>query len=274
MNSLDEQPLHEPADFTESLDEPSVRSSSLPIILLAVAGLALGGLGAWWWQRDEPAPAAPARVATDVPVAPAGEAARPLPALDQMDTLIRALFGALSTSPELLRWLASDDLIRQMANAIDRVSRGGTPARDFTVLAPKAVFNVSGPRRGRVVADAASYRRYDGLAAAVSSIDAQAAARAYITIRPRLDEAYRGLGRTEGTVDAAVNSAIAVLLETPRVSGPIWLVPGRGATYAYADPQLERLSPAQKQLLRMGPENVARVQAWLRDFAAALRAAG
>jgi len=36
------------------------------------------------------------------------------------------------------------------------------------------------------------------------------------------------------------------------------------------DPKLEELSPAQKNLLRMGPRNVARIQAKLRALLAAL----
>ena len=41
-------------------------------------------------------------------------------------------------------------------------------------------------------------------------------------------------------------------------------------TYHYADPRLEALQPAQKQLLRMGPENAERVQDQLRRLATAL----
>ena len=33
--------------------------------------------------------------------------------------------------------------------------------------------------------------------------------------------------------------------------------------YEYADPALEGLSPLQKQALRMGPENVTRLKAYL-----------
>jgi DUF3014 family protein len=40
--------------------------------------------------------------------------------------------------------------------------------------------------------------------------------------------------------------------------------------YAYVDDSLERLSPAQKQLLRMGPKNQATIQAKLREFTLAL----
>ena len=41
--------------------------------------------------------------------------------------------------------------------------------------------------------------------------------------------------------------------------------------YEFADPNLESLPDAQKQLLRMGPENQARVVAKLREIGAALR---
>jgi hypothetical protein len=41
----------------------------------------------------------------------------------------------------------------------------------------------------------------------------------------------------------------------------------------YADPALEALTPAQKQLLRTGPRNVRLVQAKLRELQAALAAA-
>jgi hypothetical protein len=44
----------------------------------------------------------------------------------------------------------------------------------------------------------------------------------------------------------------------------------RGIGYAYADPGLESLTAAQKQLLRMGPRNAHTVQSSLRAIAIAL----
>ena len=41
----------------------------------------------------------------------------------------------------------------------------------------------------------------------------------------------------------------------------------RGAGYGFADPRLERLTAAQKQLLRMGPANARLVQGSLRTIA-------
>ena len=54
-----------------------------------------------------------------------------------------------------------------------------------------------------------------------------------------------------------------MLIATPIPQGPMRVVEGRGATWAFADPALEALDPAQKHLLRMGPDNAARVIATL-----------
>ena len=42
-------------------------------------------------------------------------------------------------------------------------------------------------------------------------------------------------------------------------------------TYAYSDPKLESLSPAQKQLLRMGPRNGQAIRGKLQEIAALLK---
>ena len=270
MSELDDRTLlrtHEPGE------DPSVgpaKSSQRTMVVIAVLGLVLGGVGAWWWTRDRtPAPAPAAASGTEQTVAPPAEATRALPPLGQMDTFLRALLGGLSSSPEFARWLATNDLIRQMANGIDRVSRGFSPAGELAVVRPSGTFGVTGTGT-RMTIDPASYRRYDALASLVSSLDAATVVDAYRTIQPRLDEAYRGLGRSEGSVDNAIAVALQTLIDTPVVRDPIRLVPGTGATYAYADASLESLRPVQKQMLRMGPDNLTRVQERLRQIKQAL----
>jgi hypothetical protein len=225
-------------------------------ILLAVLG---GALARWWTLRSssEPAAAATATAATstDVPIAASGVT---LPPLDQMDPYLRALLGALSTRPELAAWLATDDLIHQMAFIIDRVSRGASPAPELGVLAPDTPFTTRRVGRARQI-DESSYGRYDGLADTLAGVDPAAVAAAYRTIQPRLNEAYVSLGRTGSSVDVAVQQALDVLIATPIPDGPISVIEGRGATWVFADPNLEALDPAQKHLLRMGPRSAARV---------------
>ena len=270
MNDLDDRPL-ERAPHDDTPGTATTRGNRSTIVVIALVGLLLGGLGAWWWARDRgPAATSPVSTAgTEDAISPTSPSAQPLPPLGQMDTFLRALLGALSSSPELARWLTTDDLIRQMANAIDRVSRGLSPATDVPVLQPVGMFETAG-RPGQITIAPDSYRRYDGLATVVTSMDARAVADTYRMIQPRLDEAYRGLGRTEGSVDTAIAVALDLLIDTPIVDDPIALVPGKGATYAYADPALEALRPMQKQLLRMGPRNVALMQVRLREIKAAI----
>ena len=73
-----------------------------------------------------------------------------------------------------------------------------------------------------------------------------------------------------GDVDRAARSALDILLKTPVVKDPIALVEGSGTGWAFADPKLEALESSQKQLLRMGPDNVNALLAWLRALQSSL----
>ena len=237
-------------------------------IVLAIAG---GAFARWWTMRGhDAAPAATPTATAPVAQSEVAPAAAPLPPLEAMDPFLRGLVGTLSSRPELARWLATDGLIQQMAVAIDRVSRGGSPAADLKVLAPGSPFKVEGRGFSRTI-DPGSYHRYDGIAETVASIDPAAAANVYRTIRPRLSEAYTSLGRTNTEVDVAVQQALDVLITTPMPTPPIRLSEGRGATWVFADPALESLDPAQKQLLRMGPENARRIIDMLKQLQQHLR---
>jgi hypothetical protein len=242
-----------------------------PIAIIAIALVVFLAGGAWWMSRRAPSSnATPQAVtSTEAPIDKPGPPPVDLPPLDQMDGFLRPLLSALSARPELARWLATDDLIRQLASAIDQASAGGSPARDFKVVAPSTGFTPAG-RGDRRVVDPASYRRYDGLVQTVTSIDASRVAQIYKTIRPRLNEAYRSMGHPEGNVDAAIEQTIDILLDTPVVKDPVALTVGSGAGWAYADEDLEDLAPTQKQLLRMGAVHADAVKVWLRALQQAL----
>ena len=130
---------------------------------------------------------------------------------------------------------------------------------------------VAAGRGARRTIDPKSYTRYDSLTATITSMDASKVAQIYKTIRPRLNEAYQKLGNPNGDVDRAARSALDILLKTPVVKDPIALVEAGGAGWAFADPKLEALESSQKQLLRMGPDNVDKLLAWLRAVQTALQ---
>ena len=257
------------------MNDPSTRAAqdAKPIAVIAVALAVVIGGGTWWWltrRGETPANTTPAAVtATEAPIDRPSAPPVDLPPLDQMDAFLRPLLQALSARPELVRWLATDDLLGQLAFAIDRASAGGSPARDFKMLAPVGPFAVSG-RGSRRTIDPNSYKRYDGLVLTVTSIDASRVAQIYKTIRPRLNEAYRRTGNPGGDVDRAVHQALDILLDTPVVNGPIAVVEGDGASWVYADARLENLEPSQKQLVRMGPAHADALLVWLRALKNAL----
>lgn len=247
-----------------------------PLKPVAIAGALLVLLiagGAWWMSRRSPPAinASPRAVtATEAPIEKVADApAAPLPPLTEMDAFLRPLLAALSSRPELARWLATDDLVRQLAMAIDQAAAGGSPARDFKVVAPQSPFTTAGRGPQRTI-DPASYRRYDGLVTTVTSIDAAAVAKVYRTIRPRLNEAYQGLGHPEGDVDRAIQNALDILLDTPVVQGPVRVVAADGG-WAYAAPELEELTATQKQIVRMGPVHTESMLTWLRALQRALQ---
>jgi hypothetical protein len=238
-------------------------------ILLVVAGIA----GVVYLRRSSQAPAAavttapPAATASSETRSSLGPAVEPieLPPLVLTDPLVRELLGKLSSSPTLAAWLATDGLIRAFVVSVENVADGASPAKHVRALAPKTPFRTLS-EGGVTTIDPRSFSRYDGIANAATSMDAAGLARVYSMLKPRLVEAYKELGHPEGDLDMAVERAIVHLLQTPVVEEPIVLRP-RVLSFRYDRDDLEALSPAQKQLLRMGPRNVKTIEEQLRAVA-------
>ena len=270
MESLDDFRL---GSSPEPPGQEPDRGSRAPVwitaILLAVAAVAVGFL---LFKRPAPPPAAaPTAQATAAPQTEAREPLGPgvepvdLPPLVLTDPFVRELLGKLSSSPTLAAWLATDGLIRAFVVSVENVADGTSPARHVRALAPRAPFRTLS-EGGITTVDPRSYSRYDGIANAAASLDAAGLARVYSILKPRLIEAYAELGHPDGNLDAAVERAIVHLLDTPVVEEPIALRP-RVLSFRYERDDLEALSPAQKQLLRMGPKNVKAIQDELRAVA-------
>ena len=253
---------------------PPRRRSAAPLAATLILLGIVAAAGYWIYQRSRPqalpSPAGAADAATE-PAAPRplGAAAEPIdvPPLDMSDEVVRTLVGGLSSHPRVAAWLATDNLIRNFTVAVENVAGGISPAGHLQVLRPPAPFSRS-ERGERLFIDPRSYDRYTSLADAVASVDPAGAARLYTTLKPRIEEAYGELGHDE-PFDRALERAIVALLRVPDVEGDIELEP-QGAVYQFANPRLEQMTSAQKQLLRMGPRNVRTIQERLREIALAL----
>lgn len=265
-------------DLLKTPDEPphwAARRRSVGLWVVAAVLIAAAAIAAYivFGRRQTPTlvTRAPESVkAPEQPVQPLGgdPAAIVLPPLDASDALVRDLVKQVSSHPRVAAWLATDGLIRNFTVVVANIADGTTPARHLRMLSPASSFRVI-ERGGDLSIDPRSYERYDALAAAAASLDAHGSARLYATLKPRIEEAYRDLGVPSTPFDRTLERAIVMLLATPVLDGPMRVEP-RGIGYGFAAPDLEALSPPQKQLLRTGSRNVRVIQASLRDIALAL----
>ena len=258
-------------DGADSIPPPRESGSALrraAIILLCIAAIAAG----WYYVQSrraaEAVPAdADATPAADTPLG-AGGLAIDLPPLDETDTLVRTLAAGLSSHPLLVSWLTTDGIIRRFTVVVDNIAYSQPVRKQLTEVTPAGPFRITG-RGGQVRADPRNAARYAPLTEAMESIEAMRAAQMYSMLRPRIEEAYLEMGRGV-SFDRALEQAIIALLQAPPIRGTETLVPAKPVGYAFSNPQLQSLTPAQKHLLRMGPEHAPRVQAKLRDIALAL----
>ena len=115
-------------------------------------------------------------------------------------------------------------------------------------------------RRGDVIyMDPANYQRFDSFADRVSALDTAGMADTFHALRPWYESAYEKLGLDPGDLDNAIMRALDLVLATPEIGEPIALN-AKSVLYVYADPALESLPALQKQLLRMGPDNIRRIK--------------
>ena len=251
--------------------EPNVKSAVWIAAVFIVVAASAATVYLIRSRRPVSAPA-PARAAQSAqePARPLGSDAEQitLPPLGESDALVRDLVRKITSHPQALAWLTTTGLIRNFTVVVANVAEGTTPAGHLRVLRLSSPFQVT-QRNGEIFIDPRSYDRYDGVASAAASIDPPGASRLYATLKPRIEEAYAELGVQPASFDVALERAVVALLQVPAVDGPVRLYP-KGIGYRFADPNLERLTPAQKQLLRAGPRNVRIVQSALRQLALTL----
>ena len=263
MTQLWDYQVKTPSPATDN-GRPDKRVIAIVVIVLLV--LALAG---YWFLGDEDTPAetaveAPSPAPTPAPATTPPPANEPdpepveLPGLDQSDALVRELIATLSAHPDLASWLVSDGMIRRFVVVVDNVANGANPSQQIPFMRPAARFATTGRNEGLAV-DPRSYRRYNGHAQIIASLDRQGTADIYKTLEPLMDEAYKDLGYPDRRFRQSLELAVGHLLATPIIDRPPEVLEHQ-PFYRYRDEELEGLSALQKQFLGMGPENVSVVQ--------------
>jgi len=239
------------------------RTAAIAIAILAIA------VGAGWLFMSRSVDEVPPAVVQAPPPAPARPPeveAVALPDIAESDGMTRDLaagFGMLGALAETL--LGEEELLQRFVRVTDAVASGSSPAADLGLLAPEEPFRVTEDGEQFYV-DPASFDRYDTVAEAIARIDADAAAAAYRQIEPLADQVYSEIMGQPSAFRPVLLRALSVLNTVPIANSPAELVDAINR-YRYADEALESLTLPQKHLLRMGPANVGRIQARLRQLA-------
>jgi hypothetical protein len=276
----------EPPDLEVAADDrPLLRPGKppprwgFPLVLGALVAAA-GVIYYLWHLSVEPRqPAVPAAATPSLPPQPGAEpriehpieavpAAPPLPALAESDSSARDALAALFGSSVFDQFFQPQDIIRHFVAAIDNLPRKTVAQRVMPIKPAAGAFRTSGPE-GRTVVGPDNAARYGPYVRALEAVDSAKLVALYVRLYPLFQQAYAELGYPSRYFNDRVFEVIDHLLATPDVRGPIALVQPK-VLYEYADPALQDLSAGQKMLVRMGPENEARVKAKLRELKKAL----
>ena len=155
-------------------------------------------------------------------------------------------------------WLAQEDLLRRAAAVVAAAAAGRVPRGQLAFMAVTGPFRTV-ERDGVAYVDPASYRRYVRFVDIVTCLPPERTVALVTRFEPLLAEALAALGDTGPDVRAGVDALLERVLAVPTPPGFVPLT-RPNVLYEYADPSLEALDDFQKQLLRMGPANLARLQ--------------
>jgi|SaaInl5LU_22_DNA_1037371.scaffolds.fasta_scaffold28970_2 hypothetical protein len=188
-----------------------------------------------------------------------------LPALSTSDepfkAHLRLLAGSLPVS-----WLNGDQILQKIVVQVDNMSRGELVYQHSPLVAPSGSLSVlETEEEGVYLLDTSSYTRYNLYADFLTNLDQELLQAFYRYYEPLLDQAYIRLGNEPGSFRQTLAGALQVVMAVPTVEGPIRLTRPL-LSYEFEDPELENLSMVDKQLMRMGPENTAKIQSSLQPL--------
>lgn len=192
----------------------------------------------------------------------------PLPALDQSDAEVKQRLLALNWRPGLANLFVTEEMLRNLVVLVDNIAQGQLAA-GHSVVQPLA-------QRFADVADNSmqlneqSFARYTPYVQLIESVPPQQLIALFNRYEPLLQQAFSELGYPDDLFKNRMLQAIDALLATPQVEYPLQLV-RPSVMYQFADPALEQLPAAQKQMLRLGPDNQQRLKAVLQRYRSALQ---
>lgn len=188
-----------------------------------------------------------------------------LPELDDSTPVVveAAQSRELSTRP-----LRSEHLVRDLVVFVHNLSDGELIRESATVRGPDARFSTQ-TVDDQLYIDERSYARYNEMVDWFVGLDSEHLVSVYTDYEPLFHQAFSEIAHPDEEFVDQLLDAIDVLLDTPEPEGLLALSDDE-VMYTFADPELEQLPAAQKQMLRLGLENQQRVKRKLRELRALL----
>jgi hypothetical protein len=274
------------ANPDEHLSVESDRSR-FPFLELFLALAVIGGLVFYWFQSEEkksgpsvvsvPAMAVPAMqpdlpTTPDIPQQPepvavlagadntvlAAETSADQIELMDGDSMLRQELAATGTDSIMSKLMSNEHPINVSAAFIDGLGRGVILKKLLPGDPPKQAFSVV-EEDEVIYISPSSYQRYDSYTDTLTALDSRRLVSSFHALRPMYEQAFQYLGLDPGDFDNTIIRALDQVLATPEIIEPIALQP-KSVVYVFADPALENLPAVQKQLLRMGPDNISRIK--------------
>ncbi len=198
------------------------------------------------------------------PVLQAPVAAAPsLPPLAESDAFVMDELAQLLPSG----WREERNVLPRAATFLVSAASGSLPRKEFRFVSVEDSYPVHSDGE-RFFTDPYGYARYDAAVGAFTAVPADRVVGLFDLVEPLLAEALGQLGERRSPRELA-KQALAEIQATPVLPERVELVRPK-VYYKYADPDLESRSTLQKQLMRMGPENVRRIRAYADALSQAL----
>lgn len=194
----------------------------------------------------------PATALVDITLEPTYQ----LPILDESDSLVlKDMFAKAPAFSDGM--LVDNDIIRRIVVLAENFSNGKIAKNHHLFNELDDDFTVSNSDMATI--SQASFARYDRYVNAIALIGSQGMIEIYRHYEPLFNEAYQEIGRPNKTLSSVILECIALIESTPEVpdNAPVMT---QSVTYKYISKEYEALAPAQKQWLRMGAENRAKLQ--------------
>lgn len=198
------------------------------------------------------------------------EAPEPLPPLRESDEALHQAAVDLIGQKTLARFFNLNSIARRFVVTVEELPRKKLGQR-YNLAKPAPGAFVAGGKNDNLYLDPANYKRYTPYVVLAQAVDTEKLVAVYAHFYPLFQEEYKNLGYPKRYFNDRLVEALDDLLAAPAVTGNVKLARPK-VMYEFADPALEKLSAGQKIMIRMGPENAAKIKAKLREIRSAVTA--